>query len=110
MIPTYLQEYLIEIFSTIDFSLSEGGQLAINEWEIGKEEGDVSITDEVNYDEYNFVINAMFERDVYLQLVNDSTFFNLIKDKFVINSRNTSEEENKRIKLIMVLRQAVMTC
>ena len=64
---------------------------------------------EMNFDEYIFTVEAVFERRDFKK-ARRSDFFNDLKEKFVLVKRNVDKIENKRIKLIMVLRQAVMTC
>lgn len=107
LIDEALFKNLKKIFSTIGFKSSKGGQLAVNEWVINDDE--TEIDDQVNFDEYIFTVEAVFERKDFKK-ARRSDFFNDLKEKFVLVKRNVDKIENKRIKLIMVLRQAVMTC
>lgn len=107
LIDETLFKDLKKIFSSIGIKYNKGAELAVNEWVITDE--DTEIIDEVNFDEYRFTVEAVFERRDFKK-ARRSDFFNELKERFVLESRDVNKVENKRIKLIMVLRQAVMTC
>ncbi len=107
MIDETLMKALEEIFNSIKIKYNKGGQLSVNEWDITEE--DTSIIDVVNFDEYVFTVNAIFERNDFKR-ARKGDFFNDLKQRFVLEERNVYKTEKKRVRLEMKLRQAIMTC
>ncbi len=104
MLKKVLQDNLKKCFLKIGFKENKGSDLAVNEWNFLDTRTEIM----QNFNEVTINIEALFKRNDYEKILNKNDFLDNLKQYFVIESLDTEKVNNKRIKLILSLRQA--TC